>query len=140
MTEEKELKWTKQRKRVREILENANDPLTANQIYASLSKEEQEQYALSTIYRILAAFEEHSLVKKSVWMGEQTITYEWNRGEHKHFAVCLDCHKRIALEHCPVALLPLGKNGGEFTITDHKLELYGYCKECKKEHLETVHK
>jgi len=134
MTEEKELKWTKQRKRVREILKGSDMPLTANQIFAALSKEEQEQYALSTVYRILAAFEEHHLVNKSAWMGDQTVTYEWNAGEHKHFAVCLDCHKRIALEHCPVALLPLRKNSGEFTITDHKLELYGYCKDCKKVH------
>ena len=139
MTTEKELKWTKQRKRVREILEAAEMPLTAGQIFAKLSTEEQEHYALSTIYRILAAFEEHQLVNKSTWMGDQTVTYEWNFGEHKHFAVCLDCHKRIALEHCPIAMLPFRKHAEEFTITDHKLELYGYCKDCNKLHQAEEH-
>lgn len=128
--EQTALKWTKQRKRVREILEAATEPMNATQIFMKLEKEEQEQYALSTIYRILGTFEEHKLITKSAWMDTQTYVYEWNHGEHKHYAVCLDCHKRIPLDHCPFAHMTLEQETENFVITSHKLELYGYCKSC----------
>lgn len=128
------LKWTKQRKRVYEILWNAKEPMNAVQIYHQLDREESSQYALSTIYRILSAFEELGFVTGTTWLGDGTVVYELKREEHTHYAVCLDCHRRIALEHCPFAHLALEKEAEDFTITSHKLELYGYCRDCKASH------
>ena len=55
----KGLKWTKQRKCVYQVLEEATEPLSAVQIYNRIEKEhEGSDYAVSTIYRILATFEE----------------------------------------------------------------------------------
>ena len=130
----KGMKWTKQRKAQYQILYEATEPLSAPQLYALVQQKEQENYALSTIYRILAAFEEQNLVNKNAWMGEDTYCYELNRGGHTHYAVCLDCHKRIPLEHCPFAHLHLEEETEDFTITSHKIELYGYCKACKVQH------
>ena len=139
------LKWTKQRKRVYQILKEATEPLCAAQIYARMETWEQEQYAISTIYRILAAFEENKLVEKTTWMGEGTVVYELKSSGHVHYAVCLECHKRIPLEHCPLHMSGLHFHGaGEekhsedetdgFTVVSHKIELYGYCKECQEKH------
>ena len=125
------MKWTKQRKAVYDILEQANEPLSAVQIYNRLEKSEQEAFAVSTVYRILTAFEEQHFVTKTNWIGYGTVVYELNRGGHTHYAVCLECHKRIPLEHCPFAHLHLEQEAEDFTITGHKLELYGYCKDCK---------
>lgn len=126
------IKWTKQRKDVYEVLAGAREPLSAVQIYHYLEKSnEKNTYAVSTVYRILAAFEEKNLVTKSTWMGDGTVVYELNRGEHTHYAVCLECHRRIPLEHCPFAHVHLETDTGDFVVTGHKLELYGYCKECK---------
>ena len=128
----KGIKWTKQRKDVYEVLHKASEPLSAVQIYQQIAKADASgNYAVSTIYRILAAFEEKGLVEKTVWLGDGTTVYELKRESHTHYAVCLDCHRRIPLEKCPFAHLHLEKDNGEFTITGHKLELYGYCKECK---------
>lgn len=128
------IKWTKQRKNVYAVLREASEPLTAVQIYHLSEKlAEGGEYALSTIYRILAAFEEKGLVSKTTWMGDGTVVYELNRGEHTHYAVCLECHKRIALQSCPFAHMHLGQDTDDFTVTGHKLELYGYCKDCRKE-------
>lgn len=128
------IKWTKQRKCVYTVLLEATEPLSAVQIYRMAEKQtDGEEYAVSTIYRILAAFEQKGLVTKNTWIGDGTIVYELNRGEHTHYAVCLECHKRIALQSCPFAHIHLEREAGDFTITGHKLELYGYCKECKKE-------
>lgn len=127
------IKWTKQRKNVYTVLQGAEEPLSAVQIYRLAEKlAEGEDYALSTIYRILAFFEEKEMVSKNTWMGDGTIVYELNRGGHTHYAVCLECHKRIALQSCPFAHMHLDQNTGDFTVTGHKLELYGYCKDCKK--------
>lgn len=127
------MKWTKQRKGVYRVLWEAQEPLSAIQIYNLVEKQaDGEEYAVSTIYRILAAFDEKAFVTKTNWMGDGTVVYELNRGEHTHYAVCLECHKRIALQNCPFAHIHLDKEAGDFTITGHKLELYGYCKDCKK--------
>ncbi len=130
------LKWTRQRKDVYDVLEQAMEPLSAVQIYNHIEKNPQtENYALSTVYRILAAFEEQDLITKTNWMGDGTVVYELNRGGHTHYAVCLNCNKRVPLKFCPFAHVHLpedmGQDMDEFQITTHKLELYGYCKQCQ---------
>ena len=128
------IKWTRQRKNVYTVLKEAAEPLSAVQIYHLAEKlADGEEYAVSTIYRILAVFEEKGLVSKTTWMGDGAVVYELNRGEHTHYAVCLECHKRIALSNCPFAHISLKQETGDFTVTGHKLELYGYCKDCKSE-------
>lgn len=128
------LKWTRQRKNVFEILRNSPEPLSADQIYR-LTREtaEGESYALSTIYRILAAFEEKGLAEKTIWPGEGTVLYSLVRDGHTHYAVCLECHRRIPLQSCPFARIHLEKTENlDFAVTGHKLELYGYCRECRE--------
>ncbi len=135
------LKWTKQRKDVYDVLRVATEPLSAVQIYNHIEKTDTEgNYAVSTIYRILTAFEEKGFVTKTNWMGDGTLVYELNKGGHTHYAVCLSCHKRIPLHACPLAHMHVHTHAEEeeqeleesgFEITGHKLELYGYCKSCK---------
>ncbi len=149
------IKWTRQRKCVYEILVEATEPLSAHQIYhQAVKRVPEDRYALSTVYRILAAFEENGLVNSTTWMGEDTVVYELEKGEHRHFAVCLECHKRIPLQNCPFSLgqehhghadhgICDHDDSGhkhhtedealkDFTVTGHKIELYGYCKDCSK--------
>ena len=129
------IKWTRQRKCVYQVLSEASEPLSAIQIYNRVGREDNS-YAVSTIYRILSAFEERGLVNKTNWLGDGTVVYELNRGEHTHYAVCLECHKRIPLPNCPFAHVHLEEDTEGFTVTGHKLELYGYCKACKSAHKE----
>lgn len=126
------LKWTKQRKSVYKVLWEASEPLNAIQIYNLVMRDiDGEETAVSTVYRILAAFEEKGFVEKSVWMGDGTVAYALNRGMHTHYAVCLECHRRIPLRSCPFAHMHLDPAAEDFTVTGHKLELYGYCRECR---------
>lgn len=132
------IKWTKQRKSVYDVLYAAKEPLNAHQIYHLAMHHLQDEgelvennYAVSTIYRILTAFEENHIVTKSNRMDSGTFVYELERGEHTHYAVCLICKKHILLPHCPVEHIHMPQTGDEFVITGHKLELYGYCKSCR---------
>lgn len=139
----KGIKWTRQRKCVYQILLDAHEPLSAHQIYhQALQLVPEDAYALSTIYRILAAFEENGLVSSTTWMGDDTVVYELEKGEHRHFAVCLECHKRIPFHGCPFSLghehdghdhdHEEDEGLRDFTVTGHKIELYGYCSNCGK--------
>ncbi len=129
----KGIKWTKQRKDVYHVLMEATEPLSAVQIYHRILQAEPDvTYAVSTIYRILAAFEEMDFVEKSTFIGDGTVTYEWKKGGHTHYAICLNCHKKVALQACPFEHTHLHAATGDFTVTGHKLELYGYCKDCEQ--------
>jgi len=126
------IKWTRQRRDVYDVLSQAKEPLTAAQIYSRLDTDEEESvYAVSTIYRILSSFVEKGFVEKSSWMSDGTIVYELQRGTHTHYAVCMQCHKKIPLSHCPFVQLNLQKEAEDFTVVSHKLEIYGYCKDCR---------
>ena len=127
------IKWTRQRKAVYEVLWEEKEPLTPVKLYNLVEQRTADgEYALSTIYRILSAFEEKGLVEKDSSMEDGTLLYSLRRGNHTHYAVCLECHKRIALAKCPFAHLSLEQETEDFTITNHKLELYGYCKDCRE--------
>ena len=131
------LKWTKQRKSVYRALWETAEPLSAGQIYQRIMADEDGKagtgYAVSTVYRILTAFEEKGLVEKNAWMEDGTIVYSLNRGGHTHYAVCLKCHNRIPLRDCPFSHIQLEEGMEDFTVTGHKLELYGYCRDCRQE-------
>lgn len=130
------IKWTKQRKDIFEVLRIASKPLSAHDIYQEILKDtavDTTNFAISTVYRNLAVFEEKGLVEKSVLLGSDTAVYELCEGNHKHYAVCLSCHKLVPLKHCPFEHVKhdhMESEDGEFVVTGHKLELYGYCKEC----------
>ncbi len=130
------IKWTRQRKAVYRVLQDADEPLSALQIHSRIEKSDSGSYALSTIYRILTAFEEQGLVSKTTWIGDGTVVYELNMGGHTHYAVCVNCHRRVPLQSCPFAHIHLPRDTGEmkdFLVTGHKLELYGYCKQCRQQ-------
>lgn len=128
----KGIKWTKQRKAVYKVLWETREPLTAIKIYNLVEQQAAgEEYAMSTIYRILSAFEEQGIVEKEATMENGTIYYSLCRGEHRHYAVCLECHKRIPLHSCPFAHIHLEPETEDFMVTNHKLEIYGYCRDCR---------
>ncbi|MBR6664456.1 MAG: transcriptional repressor [Lachnospiraceae bacterium] len=131
------IKWTRQRKDVYDVLESASEPLSAVQIYNHIEKHPAEgNYAISTIYRILTTFEEQGMITKTTWLGDDSCVYELKRNSHTHYAVCLSCHKRIPLHDCPFEHMHDQSHeeeelqAGGFTVTGHKLELYGYCSTC----------
>lgn len=128
------LKHTKQREDVFDVLIHATEPMTAIEIFHHIENVKRcRSYAVSTIYRILAAFEEKGCVDKTTMMGEDMAVYAWRKEDHKHYAICLSCHKLIPLKECPFQhSFRLNEPQEDFVITGHKLELYGYCKECNE--------
>lgn len=123
------VKKTRQRECVLSVLEKAKGPLSAAEIWERTDKGGQSSW-LSTVYRTLEMFEEKGMVIKTNVMGSDTALYELDRAQHKHYAVCMGCHKIIPMEGCPMEAFQPRVTEEGFTVTGHNLEIYGYCREC----------
>lgn len=115
------LKCTKQRIEVMDVLNRANAPLTAENIY-----ERAGNISLSTIYRIAEKFVEKGIATKNTIRDSDRFYYELAGNKHRHYAICLNCGGMKYVDICPVHDLTIDK----FKVTGHKLEIYGYCDEC----------
>ncbi len=123
------VKRTKQRESVLCILEQSQTPLSASDI-CSRMEHNGELVWLSTVYRVLELFVSKGLVIKRSVINNEMALYELNRYKHKHYAVCMNCHKIISMENCPMENFIPKLEDGDFYVTGHNLEVFGFCKEC----------
>lgn len=126
------IKSTRHRNAILELLEESEAPLTAEQLFIAL-RDKTASIDLSTVYRTLDTFISKNLVIKSNRVDDGKALFELNHHEHKHHLLCVGCHKLISMEDCPmVELQEVLKKKMDFDVTGHKLEIYGYCHDCKK--------
>lgn len=126
------LKRTKNRESVLSVLEGSEKPLSAADIFAQIEKTGTTTW-LSTVYRILEIFVKRGIVLKANVINTEMAVYELNRLKHKHFAVCVNCHKIIALNNCPMDKVMLNLEDNNFQVIGHTLEVYGFCGDCNPE-------
>jgi len=126
------LKHTKNREVILGYLESAEQPTDAEQIYTEL-KESGVGVNLSTVYRTLESLCEAGLANRIILESSDKAHYEYNDSVHRHHLVCVACKKIIPISFCPMSDYErkLEKETG-YEITGHKLDVYGYCPECKK--------
>ena len=116
------LKRTRQREAVLAALSDADKPLTAEEIY-----EQSGNMALSTIYRTIERLREKGIITSTTIPSSDGVFYELTGNEHRHYAICLSCRRMKYIDICPLHETQLD----DFTVTSHKLELYGYCGKCR---------
>lgn len=135
LLKDKDLKRTKSRIAVLSFMEANQKPFTAEEIYQALaaSKEVENHFSLSTIYRTTATLFEKGLLLKNV--GADGVThYQLNNSRHCHYLVCTGCSQVIPVESCPLHNLEesLSQTTG-YQITGHHLEFFGLCPQCAQE-------
>jgi Fe2+ or Zn2+ uptake regulation protein len=123
------IKRTKQRESVLSLLEHSDTPLSASDICSKMEKKGDATW-LSTIYRTLELFVKKGVAIKTKVMNNDMAVYELNRFEHKHYAVCMNCHKIIPMDNCPMEKFIPELEEDNFHIMGHNLEVFGYCKDC----------
>lgn len=128
------IKKTKQREGVLNILENTSSPLTANDLYNQLNSSTSPIW-LSTVYRTLELFVEKGLVIKTSVLEGDMAYYELSRHGHRHYAVCVDCRKIVAINNCPMTEFKPKLSDEEFRVLGHHVEMYGYCRDCDKRNM-----
>jgi len=133
---DKGYKLTNQRKAIIEVLsENKDHFLTAEEIYLK-SREKCPDTNFSTIYRNLNLLETAGIIHNTK-INDGAFVYELTAdSNHHHYIICKGCGKAEALSFCPFDDICSKLKSDDFTLTDHKFELYGYCKDCdkKKQH------
>lgn len=123
------VKRTRQRESVLSILENSEKPLSAPDIFSQVEEGGDDAW-LSTVYRILELFVRKGVVIKTNVMNNEMAVYELNRFKHKHYAVCMSCHKIIPMDNCPMEKFVPKLEDEDFHVMGHNLEVFGYCKDC----------
>lgn len=123
----KEIKKTKQRLQIWDILQEASHPLNAFQI--GLAMGEENPLWKSTVYRTLDLLVEKGYVNKTAMTESGMTLYELKRQGHRHYAICTVCHTMIPLKDCPLQESE-ALTGGNFHVTGHNIEIYGLCDTC----------
>lgn len=111
------------------VLEHSASPLSAMDIYKQIDKAASPVW-LSTVYRILELFVNKNMVLKTTVMDNDMAIYELNRNQHQHYAICINCHKVVAMDNCPMEAFVPRLADNDFRVLGHKVEMYGYCKDC----------
>lgn len=125
------LKKTKARLFLLKILNTSENPLTAEEIYHHCQKKNYS-INLSTVYRILDTFLEKGIVIKPIIKEDSKACFVLNHHQHTHYLICHKCQKMVEINFCPFnGFEKTIENETNFTITNHKLELFGICPNCK---------
>lgn len=125
------LKYTKHRASIMKVIAESGQPLSAEQVFLIL-QESGINVNLSTVYRTLESLASKNLIIKSNIGSDTKALFELNRMEHKHRLICIGCKKMFSVDGCPLEDYERRlHNKTGFDVTDHKLEIYGYCEECK---------
>ncbi|MGL4992433.1 MAG: Fur family transcriptional regulator [Sarcina sp.] len=129
LLKQKNIKVTKGRVLIYELLLHSNKNLTADDIYKECIKD--ENINLSTIYRTLELFEKKEIIEK-VFAKDGTSAYTVSKNKHKHIVECDVCHEEIEVA-CPIKQIEeILKNETGFKVTEHTIQLKGVCEKCTK--------
>lgn len=130
-------KLTPQRKAILSILcDNKHSLLSTHTIFKSLQKHKSIPN-LTTVYRNIDLLVQLNIVHK-ILSTDGTAHYQLNQSEHtkhQHYLICKQCGNSQSIDYCPLKDIKKVSDSQSFTLTDHKLELYGYCKNCNPKNI-----
>jgi Fur family peroxide stress response transcriptional regulator len=119
---------TKQRLIILDAVRNIENHPTVEEVY-NIVKSKIPNISLGTVYRTLALLEELGLLQKIV-SGQSSTRYDSNLEAHYH-AICLNCGRLLDVDKSVLGDLEAHfPSEIGFTMVSHKLEFYGYCKDC----------
>ena len=125
----KNYKFSKQRKRILDVLQNTGIHPTATWIYDELRKDFPD-LSQGTVYRNLNILIDQGLVKK-IDFGSTFDRFDANTSEHYHF-ICEKCGAIYDLEMPIIYKLNEDvKDETNFEVHSHRIEFYGVCEKCK---------
>jgi Fe2+ or Zn2+ uptake regulation protein len=111
------------------LIEHKGRFITAQEVLAQARKRHAGT-DFSTVYRNLEIFEKVGLIHKTSIKGDAAVFELICDYSHHHHIICKGCGKTEIISGCPIEQLLKSIEDTDFTLTDHKLELYGYCDKC----------
>lgn len=121
-------KFTDKREEMIRIFSTQKRYMSAKEVL-DMMKDEFPNLSFDTIYRNLSLFSDLGIIEETELNGERRYRFQCSGADaHHHHVICLNCGKTKHLEACPVE--DLLQPTADFTITGHKFEIYGYCRNC----------
>ena len=117
---------TRQKKAIREVITEATNPLTAQDIEVR-ANQLVPGIGIATVYRALKRFQEEGFVTVVEISGESPRYELSDKGHHHHF-VCSACGQVYDLEGCSGNVEALAPEG--FQVDKHEITLFGLCSGC----------
>lgn len=126
---DKGYKLTEQRRLIIRAFIESPGHHTAQEIF-DLVKDRCKDINFSTIYRNLELLCDLDIINR-LQIESGISHYELSGLAHHHHIICKKCGEMKEIDFCPYASLgeeQLKALG--FKVTDHKFEIYGYCRKC----------
>ena len=122
---------TRDRRTILQVLGEESIPLTAEGVLERVNAT-MPGMALSTVYRTLDELVSRGSVQRTLLSNDGHAFFELMGHAHRHYMVCLACHRMFPIRECPVddSVDGVAEELG-FEVTDHSLVLYGYCRQCR---------
>lgn len=119
------------REKIIEIFLTLSQPVTVPDIIKTLSRK-NIRVNKTTVYREIDFLLSQSIIKQ-IQFGEDKKRYESAYGDHHHHLVCTGCDSivDINLEQDLDREIQSIKKRKNFLVTDHALEFYGLCANCR---------
>lgn len=122
-------KLTEQRKIIIEFFQEKPGHYTACEIFEQV-KSRCKTINFSTIYRNLELLSSLKIVNK-LYINDGVSHYELSGMGHHHHIICKNCGDMKEIDVCPYESISNDKlDELGFMPTEHKFEIYGYCKNC----------
>ena len=127
----KGMRMTEQRRVIAQVIEAAADHPDVEELYRRAS-EQDPRISLSTVYRTLNLFEEAGLVTKHDFK-DGRARFETIPDEHHDHLIDMKTGKVIEFVDPEIEALQeaIARKLG-YRLVDHRLELYGICRECRE--------
>ena len=124
-----QMKSTRQREKIAEIFFGSSDHLSAEDLLL-LVRQSDSSISLATVYRTLKLLVDSNLAESRNFGGDGQTRFEVvdDQEDHHDHLICLDCGKIIEFVNEEIEILQdkVADSFG-FTVTRHKMELYGRC-------------
>src|SRR5690606_13677259 len=124
-----QLRKTRQRAAVDEVLDKVTDFRTAQQIHDELRRSDSPG-GLTTVYRTLQMMAENGELD-AIRTADGEMSYRRCSDGHHHHLVCRNCGRTVEVTGPTVEKWTsriAAENG--FTDVNHELEIFGTCSEC----------
>ena len=129
-TDTKNLGLTRQREVVLQVIRDADEHLTANEVF-DYAKQLLPTISFATVYNSLRYLKETNLIaEKSFDSGASRFDAMTSRHDH---AVCTNCGKLVDMEiELPREIVNFATEFSKFKLESIELTLRGLCPECNK--------
>ena len=127
------LKSTAQRELIAEIFFDTDTHISLDELLHKV-KSKNPRVGYATVYRTMKLLSESGLAMERHFGDGQTRFEQATEDEHHDHLICTECGKILEFENENIEDLQKEvAKVSNFTVTRHKLELYGMCSKCAKQ-------